>query len=48
MEVVYCCMLKIVVYPEQSTHIESVTGWEILMDSERFKVLIQYGYQYDE
>ena len=43
-----CCMSKIVVYPEQSTHIESVTGWEILMDSERFKVLIQYGYQYDE
>ena len=48
LEVVYCCMSKIIVYPEQSTHIGSVTGWEILMDSERFKVLIQYGYQYDE
>ena len=45
LEVVDCCMSKIIVYPEQSTHIESVTGWEILMDSERFKVLIQYGYQ---
>lgn len=43
-----CCMSKIIVYPEQSTYIESVTGWDILMDNERFKVLIQYGYQYDE
>ena len=26
LEVVDCCMSKIVVYPEQSTHIESMTG----------------------